>query len=100
MSNRLIPKERADRFATFTAFFLILLVKVNYLSALYTSYNENESNFFYCLIMLLLGIYVLFNVLGNMYRAIKVDTSTDSIQFTNILLPDWFVFCFFVEAKN
>ena len=85
--NRLIPRDRADKFGTITAFVLILLVKFNYASTMYHEWTDG--NTFYSVVMFSLGCFVLFNVLSNMYKAIKVDTSIDSIELTNVLLVDW-----------
>ncbi len=86
-ANKLIPRDRADKFGTITAFVLILLVKFNYVSTMYHEWTEGKT--LYSIVMFSLGCFVLFNVLSNMYKAMKVDTSIDSIELTNILLAEW-----------
>lgn len=87
IGNKLIPRDRVDKFGFFTAFFLILLVFINYVTTMYHEWTNG--NTVYSIVMFSLGSFVLFSVFSNMYKAIKVDTSIDSIELTNILLADW-----------
>jgi palmitoyltransferase len=84
--KRLIPKDPTDRIGLSMALFFISIVTINDLIALY---NQSLQNFTYSFIIFFISIFVLFNLLGNMYRAMSIDTSIDSLELTNILLPEW-----------
>ncbi len=93
--SNLIPKDTADKFGVGTTLFLIALISFNNLLSLYNQSLENNSTQF----LLAIGIWILFNVVSNMYKAIIIDTTIYSINLPNILLPDW-SYCSFCEENS
>ena len=85
--KKLIPREKADRFGVGATLFLIAIVCINGLHKLSKTY-ENHPN--YSLTIFFAAFYTLFNVLGNMYRAITTDTTIYSVKNLPInLLAEW-----------
>ena len=84
--KRLIPRDKADKFGVSATIFLLLLVTWNNISKLSKISNEYPT---YSLAMLITGLYVLFNVFGNMYKAISVDTTIYSINLPIQLMEGW-----------
>ena len=84
--RKLIPKEPADRFGFGAALVLITSVTINCLIKLN---SKMESDFQSTLVLLAFGLFILFNVLGNMYKAIRVDTTIYSLELPVVLLPEW-----------
>jgi palmitoyltransferase len=85
--KQLIPREKADKFGVGATLFLIALVCINGLLKLNTLFHSSPS---YTLLILFLALYTLFNVLGNMYKAITTDTTIMSIRHApTTLLVDW-----------
>ncbi|CAF0742638.1 unnamed protein product [Brachionus calyciflorus] len=84
--KKLIPTQRADRIGLGSALVLINLVTIN---DLITIYDELTKNSFKSICLFVIGIFILFNVLGNMFRAITTDTSIFSNQAPAIQLNEW-----------
>jgi len=95
-SMNLIPRDKVDRFGVLTTLFLIFLITFNNISALINQpANDPTTN----TILLIVGVWILFNVFGNMYKAMSVDTTIYSINLPNIMLPDW-KYCSFCEENS
>ena len=95
-SMNLIPRDKVDRFGVLTTLFLIFLITFNNISALI---NQPASDPTTNTILLIVGVWILFNVFGNMYKAMSVDTTIYSINLPNIMLPDW-KYCSFCEENS
>ena len=85
--KQLIPREKADRFGVGATLFLLSLVVINGFIKLSKIYQEYPT---YSLVTFLVAFYALFNVLGNMYKAIVTDTTIFSLENLPVtLLVDW-----------
>ena len=84
--KRLIPRDKADKFGVSATIFLLLLVTWNNLVKLNKTSNEYPT---YSLTLLVVGLYVLFNVFANMYKAISVDTTIYAINLPVQLMDGW-----------
>lgn len=84
--KKLIPNEKADKFGVLSTLALLLMVAVN---DFITLYHKSFENPLYSIVYSLIGCFILFNVLGNMYQAMRIDTTIDSIQVQIKQLPDW-----------
>jgi palmitoyltransferase len=85
--RKLVPKDRADLFGVGTTLVLLSFVTVN--DILVINSNREGGDDLKCLLVLAIGLYILFNALGNMYKAISVNTSIDSIEVQIKQLPEW-----------
>lgn len=87
--------DLSDKIGVISTLGLISVVTTNCLITLYNnSFNEDNNS----LALFLIGIWILFNVLGNMYKAISVDTTISSIDLPTVLLPEW-RYCSFCEQN-
>ena len=87
--------DLSDKIGVISTLGLISVVTTNCLITLYNnSFNEDNNSF----ALFLIGIWILFNVLGNMYKAISVDTTISSIDLPTVLLPEW-RYCSFCEQN-
>ena len=85
--KKIIPREKADRFGVGATLFLISLVCINGIHKLSKTINDHPN---YSVIIFFSAFYTLFNVLGNMYKAITTDTTIYSIENPPInLLEEW-----------
>jgi hypothetical protein len=94
--EQFMKSDKGDKVGVVSTLGLITLVTVNGLLALYQQLNE--SNSINILTLLCVGIFLLFNVLGNMFRAVSVDTTINSIDLPTVLLPEW-RYCSFCEQN-
>ncbi len=94
--EQFMNSDKGDKVGIVSTVGLITLVTVNGLVALYQQLNESNST--NILTLLCLGIFLLFNVLGNMFRAVSVDTTINSIDLPTVLLPEW-RYCSFCEQN-
>ena len=74
-----IPRDQGDRIGFFATIGLLSLTTVNNLVSLNAKYSEDPSQVTFLSIELVIGLFILFNVLGNMWKAISVDTSIYSL---------------------
>lgn len=66
---------------------ILALVTINDVLTIYT-YRETMGPV-YSLVTLAFGLFLLFNTLGNMYRAMSVDSSLNAIDVQIKQLPEW-----------
>jgi palmitoyltransferase len=81
--------EATDKAGVGLTLGLLGLVTFNDLCTLYVYSSDENSHKELNFALLLLGLYILFNVFGNMYRAFITDTTVDSIELQVKQLPDW-----------
>ena len=93
----MLPFDMGDRVGLVITLILIGLITFNNLQALYRR-SETEESFNWAAYLLLMA-WSLLNTLGNMYRAITVDTTIDSLdELPTVLLPEW-RYCSFCEQN-
>lgn len=92
--RKLYPKDKADQFGVVAALVLILLVIWNDLYTLYAL--SGQGNEMRSLVLLVFGIFIAYNVLGNFFKAIGVNTTIDTIEVQIKQLPEW-KFCSICE---
>lgn len=93
----LSKREKGDLFAMGFTLTLMLMVTLNNFTSLYQQFDptkDNTNSFF----LLIIGSFFLFNVVGNLYRAITTDTSIYSLVLPIVLLPGW-KYCSFCEQN-
>lgn len=103
----LAKREKPDLFAMGFTTCLILMVSTNNLISIYKQLNntenseiENEKSSQTTVYgVLIIGLFFLFNVVGNLYRAMTTDTSIYSLVLPVILLRDW-KYCSFCEQNS
>jgi palmitoyltransferase len=84
---RLMPLEKSDRLGVGCTLLLLTLVTINDLNTLNSLYETRTT---YCLTMFSFGLFILFSVLGNMYMAMRTNSTIDSIsQLPSIMLAEW-----------
>ena len=66
---------------------IIFSVSINAAFVIYRRSSLEES--FYANALFIIGAFVFFNVLGNMYKAVVTDTTIKSIDLPTVLLPEW-----------
>lgn len=81
-----IAKDRANLFGILSTLGLLALVTIN---DLITLYHEFPINPIFSILALSLGVFILINIYGNMFRAISVDTSIYSNPAPSIQLIGW-----------
>lgn len=95
--SRLLPFDMGDRVGVIITLFLISMVVQNDLQALYRRSQTEED--FNGAFLLFLTVWGFFQVLGNMYKAVTVDTTIDSLDnLPTILLPEW-RYCSYCEQN-
>lgn len=95
--SRLLPFDMGDRVGVIITLFLISMVVQNDLQALYRRSQTEED--FNGAFLLFLTAWGFFQVLGNMYKAVSVDTTIDSLDnLPTILLPEW-RYCSYCEQN-
>ncbi len=96
MYEQFVQSNKGEKVGIVSTLSLIILVTFNGLTVLYKELNN--SNFANSLALICFGFFVLFNVLGNMYRTVSVDTTINSIDLPTVLLPEW-RYCSFCEQN-
>ena len=89
MVNSLFPRDKNDYIGMITSLVLISFVTINDLAKMYAQYVNGESTALESLAKFFTGFYLLANVLVNMLRAVKTDTTIHAIDLPRILLPGW-----------
>lgn len=93
---KLVPKDKADQFGVLTALVLQGFVTVNNLIGIYSNLVDDQFN---SILILIFGLFILYNTLGNMFKAMSVDSTIDSIEVQIKQLPEW-GFCSICEQYS
>lgn len=84
--RKLFPRDKSDIFGFVTTVVLQIFVTINDLIAINSKRAENEIG---SLVVLAIGLFILFNSFGNMYKAMSVNTTIDTIEVQIKQLAEW-----------
>ena len=96
--SSLLAREKSDLFGIGSTLSIVTMVTLNNLISLYKQSNQTEVDQTSKTILLIFGLFFLFNLLGNMYRAMNVNTTIYSLILPINLLPEW-KYCSFCEQN-